>query len=57
VSIFGRISRAISRLGGSTAPVPGAGTMGTQVDLEEIQSIEQQEFPAEEEHEQEQESE
>jgi hypothetical protein len=57
VSIFGRISRAISRLGGSTAPVPGAGAMGTQVDLEEIQSVEQQEFPAEEEHEQEQESE
>jgi hypothetical protein len=51
VSIFRRISQAISRLGGSTAPVPGGGAMATQVGAEEILDVEQQEFPVEEEHE------
>ena len=49
MSIFRRFGRAISRLGGSTAPLPGGGAMATQVGAEEIQDVEQQEFPAEEE--------
>jgi hypothetical protein len=48
MNVFRRISRAISRLSHSSAPVPSGGAMATQVDLEQIEAVQQQEVePAE----------
>jgi hypothetical protein len=49
VGVFQRISRAISRLSHSTAPVPAGSAPATAADLQQIEAIEQQEFPPEEE--------
>jgi hypothetical protein len=48
VKIFQRIGRAISRLSHSTAPVPAGGAPATAADLQQIEAVEQQEFPPEE---------
>jgi len=48
VKIFERISRAISRLSHSTAPVPAGGAPATAADLQQIEAVEKQEFPPEE---------
>jgi hypothetical protein len=54
VNVFRRISRAISRFSNSpTAPIPGGGATATQVEFEQVEAVEQQEFPPEEEREQE----
>jgi hypothetical protein len=53
VKVLQRIGRAISRLGRSTAPVPAGGAMATQVDLQQIEAVEQQEAEPEEQQEQE----
>jgi hypothetical protein len=47
VNIIRRINRALSRAGGSTVPAPGAGAMAAQVDLQEIEAVEEEEFPPE----------
>jgi len=48
VNFFRRISRTISRLSRSAAPVPsGAGT-ATAADLGQIEDIQREELPAEE---------
>jgi hypothetical protein len=48
VKIFQRVGRAISRLSRSTAPVPGGGATATAADLQQVEAVEQQEFPPEE---------
>jgi hypothetical protein len=48
MNVFRRISRAISRLGRSSAPVPSGGAMATQVDLGQVESVQQQELEPEE---------
>jgi hypothetical protein len=48
VNIFQRIGRAISRLSHSTAPVPAGGAPATAADLQQIEEVQQQELPPEE---------
>jgi hypothetical protein len=48
VNVFRRIGRAISRLSRSTAPVPAGGAPATAADLQQIEAVEQHEFPPEE---------
>jgi hypothetical protein len=48
VNIFRRISRAISRIGDSPGPVVSGGATATQVDLGQVEAVEEQEFPPEE---------
>jgi hypothetical protein len=57
VNVFHRISRAISRLSRSAAPVPSGGAMATQIDVEQVEAVEEQELTPEERHEHETESE
>lgn len=48
MNIFQRIGRAISRLSHSTAPVPAGGAPATAADLQQIEEVQQQELPPEE---------
>jgi hypothetical protein len=53
VNVFRRISRAISRFSHSATPVPSGGATATVVDLGQIQDVQQQELPPEEQQDQE----
>ena len=53
MNVFRRISRAISRLSHSPAPVPTGGAMATRVDLEQIEAVQEQELEPEEQQERE----
>jgi hypothetical protein len=48
MNVFSRISRAISRLSHSSAPVPAGGAMATQVDLGQVEAVQQEEQEPEE---------
>ncbi|MFL5943098.1 MAG: hypothetical protein ACJ75L_07540 [Gaiellaceae bacterium] len=48
MNVFRRISRAISRLSHSSAPVPAEGAMAAQVDLGQVEAAERQELEPEE---------
>ena len=47
MNVFRRISRAISRLSHSAAPVPSGGAMATRVDLEQIEAVQEHELAPE----------
>jgi hypothetical protein len=48
VKILHRISRAIARIAHSPVPAVGGGTVGANVDLKQIETVQQREFETDE---------